>query len=108
MNASVARAISGLNAEESLRECKKKAIKRAKCQSGSRKVVQKDGVLRAGEGSEQIISRHLDEVEQARRKAKLKGRRGKPRKALERQLDVLAALDDPNRSIPRAEQAVSV
>ena len=108
MNSSVVRAISGLNAEKSLRECKKKTIKHAKHQSDTRKVIQKDEVLKADEDSEQIISRYLNEVEQTWQKTKLKNRHEKSRKTLEHQLDVLTALNDSNRLISRAEWAVSV
>ena len=71
-------------------------------------MVQKGGVLKGSEGAQKIADRHREKVEQAQRTAKLKSRRGKPRKALERQLDVLAALDNPNRLIPRSERAVSI
>ncbi len=108
VNFSVVRAISDLNAEKSLRECKKKTIKCAKYQSDTRKVIQKDEVLKTDKDSEWIISRCLNEVEQARQKTKLKSRHEKSRKTLECQLDVLTALNDSNRSISCAEQAVSV
>jgi hypothetical protein len=108
MTASLGRAIAGLEAEETLREHKQEAQTRAKRQSGSRKVVSKGGVLNAGQARQRIQDRRKDEVEQARRKAQLKGKTGRARQAFKRQLDVLAALDDPNRSISRSERAVSV
>jgi len=52
VNFSVVRAISDLNAEKSLRECKKKTIKCAKYQSDTRKVIQKDEVLKTDKDSE--------------------------------------------------------
>ena len=48
------------------------------------------------------------EVEWADRQAQFKGKRGQHRKAYARQLDFLAALDNPNRSIPPSERAISV
>jgi hypothetical protein len=108
VNFSVVRAISGLNAEKTLYECKKKQLQQAKCQSGTRRMIQKDEVLKESEDAQQIADRHRKEVEQAQHTAKLKSRREKSRKALKHQLDVLAALDNPNRLISCSEQAVSI
>jgi hypothetical protein len=72
------------------------------------KVVSKGGVLEAGEAAYRIEDRRKEEVELARRKAVLYGKRGHARQAIQRKLDFLAALDDPNRSAPRSERAVSL
>ena len=47
-------------------------------------------------------------MEQARHTAQLRGTRGERRKAYARQLDFLAAIDNPHRSAPRLERAVSL
>ena len=91
-----------------LHELKQEMQERAKRQSGTRKVVAKGGVLTGSEGAERIRSRRMEEVEQARRQSILKERRGNPRKTLERKLNFLAALDNPHRSAPRSERAVSL
>jgi hypothetical protein len=64
VNFSVVRAISGLNAEKTLYECKKKQLQQAKCQSGTRRMIQKDEVLKESEDAQQIADRTRKEVEQ--------------------------------------------
>ena len=97
-----------METEETLREHKKEAQERAKQQAGTRKVIAKGGVLKAGEGTERIRSRCLEKIEQAREKILLWGKRGKGRKAFKCKLDFMAELDNPHRSAPRAKRAVSV
>jgi len=82
VNFSVVRTISDFNAEKSLHKYKKKTIKCAKYQSDTRKMIQKNEVLKANKDSEQIISRCLNEVEQTQQKTKLKNRCEKSRKTL--------------------------
>jgi hypothetical protein len=108
MTAAVSRAIAGLEAEQTLREHKQEAQERAKRQSGTKKVVSRGGVMRVGDARQRIGERRKEEVEQAQRRARLKGIGGRRRKALKRELDALALFDDPNRSNPRSERAVSV
>jgi hypothetical protein len=108
MTASLTKAVVDEEAEETLCELKKEMQERAKQQSGTRRVVAKGGVLTGSEAAERIRSRRMEEVEQARRQAILRGRRGNPRKALIRKLDVIAALDNPHRSAPHSERAVSI
>ena len=100
--------IAGIEAEEMLREYKKEAQALVKHQSGTRRIVAKGGGLRRGEAAEKIRDRCEEEVEHAKHTAQLKGKRGERRKAFARQLDVLAALDDPNRLNLRSERATSV
>src|SRR5436190_1267201 len=108
MGVSLGIAIAGVEAEETLREYKEEAQKRAKQQSGSKRVVAKGGVLTGGEATERIRSRCLDEVQQARVTSMLRGWRGNPRKAFKRKLDFMAELDNPHRSAPREDRAVSI
>src|SRR5436190_10416100 len=108
IGASLGKAIAGVEAEETLREYKEETQERAKRQSGSRKIVAKDGVLKAGEAAERIRSRRKNEVEQARWTAQLRGRRGNARKILARQLECLAELDNPNRLNKPSDRAVSI
>ena len=54
------------------------------------------------------MSRHMEEIEHARRQSILKDKRGNSRKAFMRKLDFLAALDNPHRSAPPSERAVSL
>jgi hypothetical protein len=92
--------------EETLCESKKEAQKQAKCQLGTKKIIARRGVLQADEAADRI--RCKEEVEHTWHRSLLKGRRGNVRKAFKRKLDFLTVLNDPNRSIPRAEQAVSL
>ena len=86
-----------------LHELKQEMQEHAKQQSGTRKVIVKDEVLTESEEAECIRSRHMEEIEQARRQSILKERRGNPRKALERKLNFLAALDNFHRSASFSE-----
>ena len=97
-----------MEAEKTLCEYKKEAQERAKRQSETRKVVQKDGVLRAGEAAGHIEDRRKNEVALARRTSKLRGIRGNARKRFVRKLNFIAALDNPDRSAPRLERAGSI
>ena len=85
--------ISGQEAEETLREYKKKAEQRAKQQPDTRRIVVKDGVLKAGEAAEQIRCRHLEEARDARFQSLLKDKRGQVRQSFKRKLECLAALN---------------
>jgi hypothetical protein len=108
VTASLSQVIAGAEAEKTLREHKKEMQEHAKQQSGTRKVVAKGGVLTGGEAAERIRSRRMQVVEQARRNARLRDTRGERRKAIVRQLDFLAALDNPHRSVPHSERAGSI
>ena len=100
--------IAGMEAEETLREHKKEAQKRAKRQAGTRRVICRGGALRVGDAADRIRFRRKEEVENAQRTSILSGYRGNARKSFKRKLDFMAALDDPNRSAPRADRAVSI
>jgi hypothetical protein len=67
-----------------LREHKKEVFERAKRQAGTRRVVAKGRVLKAGEAAEQIRTRRKEEVELAEHTAKLRGKREERRKAFTR------------------------
>ena len=71
-------------------------------------MIAKDGILIEGEAVERIRFRHLDKVQQARVTSMLRGWRGNPRKAFKRKLDFMAELDNPHRSAPREDRAVSI
>ena len=71
-------------------------------------MIAKGGVLKAGEAAERIRFRHQEEVQQAKLQSLLKGKRGKVRQSLMRKLDFMAELDNPHRSAPRSDRAVSV
>ena len=62
LDASLGKAIAGVEAEETLCEYKKETQEHAKWQSETRKVVQKSEVLRADEAAEHIEDRHKDEI----------------------------------------------
>ena len=68
INTSLDKIIVDVKTEKTLYKYKKKTQEHAKQQSNTRKVIAKDGVLKADEEAEQIRSRHLEEVEQAREK----------------------------------------
>ena len=106
--ANLGKAIAGVEAEETLREHKNEAQQCVKRQSGTRRVVSKGGVLKAGKAAHRIEDKRKEEVELARHKAVLHGKRGHARQAIRRKLDFLAALDDPNISALRSERAVSL
>src|SRR5436190_7420446 len=99
--------ITGQEAEETLHKYKKKAEQRTKQQSGTRKIIAKDEVLKTGEAAEWIRCRYLEEIRYARLQSVLKDKRGKVRQSFQHKLDFLAALDDSNRSKPRGERASS-
>ena len=79
-----------------------------KCQSGTRRIVFKDGVLSAGDAAYCIKERCREEVNNTQISAVTKGRRGRPRQSLICRLNFLAALNDPNRPTSRSERAVSL
>ena len=108
LNTSLSRAIAGADVEEMLHELKQEMQEHAKWQSETRKVIVKDEVLTESEEAEHIRSRCMKEIEQARHQSILKERRGNPRKALKHKLDFLTALDNPHRSAPPSEWAVSL
>src|SRR5438034_794650 len=86
IDASLSRIIADTEAEKTLREHKKKQQEHAKQQSDSRKIVLKGGILTGREAAGRIESRHLQEMEQARRKTLLKNKR-EVRKTYRCQLD---------------------
>ena len=71
-------------------------------------MIAKGGVLKAGEGAEQIRCRHREEVRQAKLQSVLKEKREKVRQSLKRKLDCMAELDNPHRLTPHLDRAASV
>ena len=108
LNASLDKVIAGAEAEETLCEHKKETQEHAKQQSETRRVVQKDEVLRADEAAAHIEDRHKNEIELAWHTSKLRGIQENVRKQFVHKLNFIAALDNPHRSAPRAERAVSI
>ena len=76
MDASFGMIIAEMKTEETLREHKKKAQECVKQQKETRKVITKDGVLKAGEDAERIRCRHQEKVRQAKLQSVLKEKRG--------------------------------
>src|SRR5438034_6570912 len=108
IKASHAKAIAGMEAAETLHEYKKEAQERAKRQTGTRKIVARGEVLKAGEAAECIRCRRLEEVCHARYQSLLKGKRGKVRQSFRHKLDFIAELDNSHRLAPHLERAISI
>ena len=63
INASLGKIIAGTEIEETLHKYRKETQEHAKQQSGTRKVIAKERILKAGEVDERIRSRYLEEIE---------------------------------------------
>ena len=100
--------LSGVKAEKTLCEYKKETQECAKWQSETRKVVQKNEVLRADEAARHIEDRHKNEVALARQTSQLRDIQENARKRFVRKLNFIAALDNPDRSASRLERAGSI
>ena len=108
VKAALAKAISGAEAEETLREHKKRAALSAKLKEGTRKVIAKGGVLNAGEAMAKIEDRRREEVEKARIHAQAQELPRNKRGAFKRQLAALAKFDSLERPTKRTKRASSV
>lgn len=110
----VAKSISGLEAEEMLRNHKKAAADHAKRQDGSRKIITTGGVLYASDARRAIENRRRNDVIVAADHVKAQnlpwGTRGKFKRvqAMKRELERLRQFEDPERPAKRSKRAQSV
>ncbi|KAF7504591.1 hypothetical protein GJ744_002086 [Endocarpon pusillum] len=104
----LAKAISGTEAEETLEMHKKKAAESAKLKQGTRRVIAKGGVLRAGYAVAHIEQRRAEEVESARIHARAQELPRNKRGVFKRQLATIAKFDSLERPTKRTKRADSI